>query len=457
MPATDVHAGAAARQPARRRRRPASLGATVARTTAANVAVPVAALLTGPLLARYLGPADRGTLAALLTPLALVTLLGAVGLPEAVVYAVASRLAPLRQVLRSGLAIGLVSGALSALVIVLLAPLLLRNSPEHVPLMRWMTVLVVISMAMAAVRAAAQGRRRFDLVNAERWLSVLTRLPLLVALALGGALTLDSAAWATYGTGVVSMMVLWLVLRERDDRPVAPQPRLGRQMLTFGTQAWVGTIASVLVLRLDQAILAPLVGAAQLGFYAVAVSLAEVPATLQLAMRDVMFATATDRRDPHLIARSNRVLILLSGGMAAAGLAVCPWVLPLLFGDAFVPATQMAQALLLACIPTGIAAIVGAGLLSVGRPRARSVAQLCGLAVNVGLLLALVGPLGAIGAAWAAVGASTFIALVSVAQFTRHTAVTVRECVVPGRGDVETIVQLAARFARRLRRRGTAR
>ena len=72
-----------------RRRRPSSLGATVARTTAANVAVPLSALLTGPLLARYLGPADRGTLAAVVVPLTLVTLLGAVGLPEAVTYAVA--------------------------------------------------------------------------------------------------------------------------------------------------------------------------------------------------------------------------------------------------------------------------------------------------------------------------------------------------------------------------------
>ena len=143
-------------------------------------------------------------------------------------------------------------------------------------------------------------------------------------------------------------------------------------------------MASILVLRLDQAVLAPLVGAAQLGFYAVAVSLAEVPSTLQLAMRDVMFATATDRRDPHLIARSNRILMLLSAGLAAVGAIACPLVLPLLFGDAFDPATGMAQILFLACIPAGIGMIVGAGLLSVGRPRARSVAQVAGLAVNVG-------------------------------------------------------------------------
>jgi O-antigen/teichoic acid export membrane protein len=434
-----------------RRRPPSSLGATVARTTAANVAVPLSALLTGPLLARYLGPADRGTLAAVVVPLTLVTLLGAVGLPEAVTYAVAARLAPLRQVLRAGLAIGFASGVASAAVIWPLAPVLLRNSPEYVGLMRWMTVLVVVSMAMAAVRAAAQGRGRFDLSNAERWLSVLTRVPLLLVLAVAGALTVTSAALATYATGVVAMMVLWYVLRERDEPPVPQAPRLERRLLTFGAQAWIGTVASILVLRLDQAVLAPLVGAAQLGFYAVAVSLAEVPSTLQLAMRDVMFPTATDRGDPHLIARSNRILMLLSGGLAVAGAIACPLVLPLLFGDDFEPAVRMAQILFLACIPAGIGMIVGAGLLSVGRPRARSVAQVAGLAVNVGLLLALVGPLGAIGAAWAAVASATFIAAVSVAQFTRATAVTPRECLVPLRADAATVAALVRRFVARLR------
>jgi O-antigen/teichoic acid export membrane protein len=434
-----------------RRRRSSSLGVTVARTTAANVAVPVAALLTGPLLARYLGPSDRGALAAVLTPLALVTMLGAIGLPEAILYVVARRRAPLWQVMRIGIAFGTLSGLLSAAAIFVLAPLLLRNSPDYVSLMRWMTLLVVASMAMGAVRAVAMGRQRFDLVNAERWLSVITRLPLLVLLAVAGALTVPSAAWTTYGTGVLAMLVLWLVRLEREAPGVKPRPLLGRELLSFGAQSWIGTIAAILVLRLDQAILAPLVGAAQLGFYAVAVSLAEVPSTFQRAMRDVMFAGAADRDDPHLVARGSRILMLMTAAFAAAAALACPLVLPLLFGGDFSPAVGMAQILLLSSIPAGVSAIVGAGLLSVGRPRARSGAQIAGLVVNVALLVVLVGPLDATGAAWAAVGAYLFMAAVSVLQLARYTNVTIRECVVPHRGDVETIAQLGRRVARRAR------
>jgi O-antigen/teichoic acid export membrane protein len=439
-----------------RRRRASSLSATVARTTAANVAVPVSALLTGPLLARYLGVADRGALAAVLAPLQLVTMLAALGMPEAVAYFVAGRRAPMGQALRVGLVVGLLSGLVAAAALIVLAPVLLRKAPEYVGLMRWMCVLVITSMAMAAVRSAAHGMRRFDLMNAERWLSVFTRLPLLLVFALAGALTVTSAAWITYGTGAASMLVLWLILRERGEE-VAADPRLARNLLAFGVPAWIGSVASFLVLRIDQALIAPLVGVVQLGYYAVAVSLAEVPSTLHLAVRDVMFAAATNRADPHLIADGSRVLLLVTTGFACAGAALCPWVLPLLFGDGFEPAVRMAQILLFAGIPAGVSAAVGAGLLSAGQPRGRSIAQLAGLAVNVALLFVLVPSVGAIGAAWTAVVSYTLIAGLSVLLFARHTDVTVRECLLVRRRDVAAVRRLAVGILGRVRAVATRR
>jgi O-antigen/teichoic acid export membrane protein len=314
-----------------------------------------------------------------------------------------------------------------------------------------MCLLVIWSMVLAAVRAFAAGRRRFDLTNAERWLSVISRLPLLVLVAILGGLTVESAALITYGTGAASMLVLLLVLRERSE-PVGSTPLWGRRLLSFGSQAWIGTIGSYLVLRVDQALIAPLVGVAQLGYYAVAVSLAEVPSTLQLAMRDVMFVTATDRNDPHLIARGSRVLLIVTTVLAVIGAVASPVALPLLFGADFRPAVRMAQILLVAGIPAGVTMVVGAGLMSSGRPRSRAIAQLVGLAVNVALLFVLVPPLGAIGASWTALISYTLIAAIVVVLFARHTPVKAHECVVPRRGDVVLVRQLVERILGRLGR-----
>jgi O-antigen/teichoic acid export membrane protein len=426
--------------------RAGSLSAVVARTTAANVAVPISALVTGPLLARYLGVADRGALAAVLAPLQLVTMLAAIGMPEAVAYFVAGRRAPLGQALRIGLALGLASGLVAAAALIVLAPVLLRKAPEYIGLMRWMCVLVVISMAMA------QGMRRFDLMNAERWISVVTRLPLLAVFAVAGALTVPSAAWITYGTGAAAMAVLWFILREPSEA-VAPDPQLARRLLAFGMPAWLGSVATYLVLRIDQALIAPLVGVVELGYYAVAVSLAEVPSTLHLAVRDVMFATATNRGDPSLIADSSRILIAVTAAFAVVGAALCPWVVPLLFGEGFAPAVRMSQILLFAGIPAGVSTAVGAGLLSAGQPRARSIAQVAGLIVNVGLLFVLVPPLGAIGAAWTAVVSYTLIAALSVYLFARHTPVRAADCLMVRRGDLAAIWRLVGVILRRFRGR----
>jgi O-antigen/teichoic acid export membrane protein len=430
--------------PPRRRR---SLAGTIAHSSAANIAVPLSAILTGPLLARVLGAEGRGELAAVLSPVLLVALIGTLGMPEAVVYAVARRQAPVRRILRSGLVIGVGSGVISAVALFLLAPVLLRNAPEHVALLRWLCLVVVVVLTMGAVRAVAQGLRRFDVTIWERWLSVLTRVPLLFVLAFAGGLTVASAAWVTNLTAVASMLVLWLALRQPYSAVEDPDG-LTRRLLVYGAQSWTGTVASILVLRLDQVLLAPLVGSAELGYYAVAVSLAEVPATLSIAVRDVIFSAAAGDQDPHLVARASRMLLLVTAGSAAAGVLLAPALLPLVFGSEFRPAVEMAQILFLSGVPSATSAVIGAGLLSAGKPGARSVALIAGLVVNVTLLVALVGPLGAIGAAWATVGAYIAISTLVLLRFRATTGIPVGDCVVPTRDDVRDLVAIGRRLAR---------
>src|SRR5437868_3750154 len=68
-----------------------SVGSALVRTTVASLAVPAAAVLTGPILARELGPGGRGELAALIAPLMFATLVANFGIPEALTYTVARR------------------------------------------------------------------------------------------------------------------------------------------------------------------------------------------------------------------------------------------------------------------------------------------------------------------------------------------------------------------------------
>jgi O-antigen/teichoic acid export membrane protein len=56
---------------------------TLVLSSFAYLVVPLSALMTGPLLARSLGPEGRGLMAALLAPLALANVLFTFGVPDA--------------------------------------------------------------------------------------------------------------------------------------------------------------------------------------------------------------------------------------------------------------------------------------------------------------------------------------------------------------------------------------
>ena len=434
---------------------------TVTLTALSHLALPLSAVATGPVLARALGPEGRGELAAVLAPVYLAALLATAGLPEAATFLVASgrRAARATAAAATTMAAGL--GAVAALAVVVAAPLLLRNSPEHVPLLRVLALLLPLTLAGLTVRGVVHGRSDFASLNAERWTSVLTRLVLVVALALAGALTVASAAWATNGTALLA--AAYLLWRGRrlwrrpggagaatlpsgarhagvDGSEAARAARPWGALVRYGLRVWAGSLSVLLILRVDQVLMAPLAPAAQLGFYAVAVAVAELPAAAFNAVRDVAFATSAARADPQVVARACRTAVAVLAPACLVLVLVAPPLVVLFFGQDFAPATAMVRVLFVAAVPSGLATVAGAGLLAMDRPGRLGVAQAVVAAVNVGAVVALVPPLGGLGAALASLAAYTLLALAAVALFTRASGLGVREVLVPTRADVSVLV-----------------
>jgi O-antigen/teichoic acid export membrane protein len=210
--------------------------------------------------------------------------------------------------------------------------------------------------------------------------------------------------------------------------------------MRYGLTTWMGTVGGVLVMRLDQVLLTPLAGPKDLGYYAVAVSVAEVPLLGLLAVRDVIFSASTDRDDPALVARATRATLIVAVPLCLVGILLAPLVLPPIFGAGFGPAVRMAQVLFLATIPNGVAMVMSAGLLASGRPGLDSRAQIVAAAVTVVALFALVPPLGAIGAAYASLIAYCISALLVSVSLTRVSGLRAREFLVPHRADLVDIV-----------------
>src|SRR3989441_5052283 len=158
--------------------------------------------------------------------------------------------------------------------------------------------------------------------------------------------------------------------------------------------------------HLDQFLMILLVPARELGLYAVAVSVAGIGGWLTGGVNAALLPRVA-QGDKELAARALRVTLAIVGTANLAYAAMIPWALPLVFGSRFAHATAMVWILLVAGIPNQGANVLSAALTGAGRPGVPAAAEVVGLLVTIPALLALLGPLGGIGAAVASVLAYT--------------------------------------------------
>jgi len=185
----------------------------------------------------------------------------------------------------------------------------------------------------------------------------------------------------------------------------------------------------------------PLTAAEQLGYYSVAVALAEVLAFGFGAIREIAFSRAATTGDVDAITAACRlgVLVMLPG--AVVGGALAPWGVPLVFGRDFAPAVPMTQVLLLAALPAGLATLGAAGLATLGRPGAVSMAQAAIAVFNVALVVILVPRGGGMGASLASLVTYVVLGCVTLGIFLRASRRRWRDVLLPRRADVLLVLR----------------
>lgn len=412
----------------------------IAWTAAANLTLPLTALVSGPILARTLGPEGRGELAAVLMPVTFAVGIALLGIPSAVTYYVARRRVASPRIIRQAAPFVLGGSVVAALVLIALAPYLLASYPEGVRLLQLAALVIPVAACIQLLRGAVLGRRRYGFANAEQSLTAVLRVGGLVLLALAGALTVSTALWATILAGLPAALLLLLGLRSSEaDRSGAPASR--SEIVGYGARAWGGTVADAANRRLDQVLMLPLAGALQLGYYAVAVALTEFANILVGAIQRVLFSEAAARSDWRLVERAGRCTVLVIGAGAGVGFLAAPFLVEILFGSAFEPASSMARVLFIAVVPASVGSVLAAGLLGAGHPGATSVAQAFALLLTVAGIALLVPRFGGLGAAYTSLVAYSGFLGVILWEIKRSGTGSIAACLVPTLADAAWLVR----------------
>lgn len=386
-------------------RKTLSTGQAVMLSAVGNLFPPLGVFVTAPILARSLGVDGRGDLAAVLAPTLLTLAVATVGLPEAVTRVVAQAPQLSGRATRNACALLLASGVISTLVVIGLAGPLAGGRSDVARLVAFAALTSTPALLVALIRGLASGKGRWGLVTGERILNGAFRSVPIVALALTSNLNLTSAAAVMAGGPVLAGIVYVPLLRSPSPDTSVPEG-FERQtsllaLLHFGFRMWIGAVAGVLLLRLDQVILAVASTPVQLGLYAVAVNISEVPQVASTAFREVLFAKDSERHDDARLTLAARVSFLLCLVIAVATTATSLFWVPLLFGSDFSGSVGLAALLAVGLVIGVPGSVAGSGLSARGHPGLRSAAMLVAAIVSTVFLLLSVPSMGAYGAATA--------------------------------------------------------
>lgn len=339
-------------------------------TVAFNFGYLVISAIQGPLLARSLGPAERGDLAAVYVPFITFSWLVSLGMPTAAAFYVRSLTD--RQIMATAMRVMYWFAVPVSLLLGLFAPAYLGDRPSATVgglrvLLLVTTILVPVDVAEAMLRVERGSGLTY---NALRSIRPVLSMLLLVGLAVTGHLTLGSAiggfAAGTLLGACIELLVMQPPFVHRVERAVA------RRQLSYGLRAVGEGAAHTVVGRLDQIILAAAGFRVELGLYAVACTLSQLSAPLSQGVGNALFP-AMRRADGEASAKRLAVRAAVAVGIGSLALAVVLLVVsrPVLrfaFGVEFEDAARFVYLLLPGEVAYDIANVLSVEMGARGRP-----------------------------------------------------------------------------------------
>lgn len=372
-------------------------------TAMVNVGSTVLVALSGIVLARALGPADRGDFAAVSSWFGLVLIIGELGQTAATTYFIARQPERAQAVTATSRVMITVSGFITAGIGFLLAPVLAHGDAD-LALSYRLVFLACLPVFVGASYSFALQATRLAHWNWMRFAQPAAYLTAVVVLQVGGWLSLVSASAVLAGTVSAQAMLAYLMARSLGLTGGRASRDLVRPLGTYGASQVLASAPQSLNGRLDQLVLSQTVRSSDLGHYAVAATLSSLAVPMVSALGNVLFPrlaamarrTESERRLVRTaVASSLAVALAVVALIAATAALTVPW----LFGQAYEPAITLVWLLAPAGVFLASIQVMSDLLRGRGQPLAVARAQGVGLVVTVIGLLLLIPVWGVVGAA----------------------------------------------------------
>jgi O-antigen/teichoic acid export membrane protein len=411
-----------------------------------NVVQVFCGLLATVLLARFLGPEQKGVYDLYLATSMLFTVALSMALSTGVTYVVASQPVNSARLMRILMLIGL-GEAFAALIVMYLSRFTgIGRSFVPTELGRWGSLAIAVTIFVLATsafyRAVLVGHQEFIAASyadvGKQVLAVvfivvafsvtrLSHLPLMFAMVLANIAAIGITI-LSYGLQVPSSTI-------------APTNdlALGRAF-RFALPSYFASTAQYLNNRVDLFFVYRYWGTADVGLYQTAVLIAQAINLLPIAMQGILFpmisaASQTRKELLDMVARVHRLLFAFTALLAASLAAVGPFIIPIVFGRRFAASAVSLALLAPGCAVFATTNILAAYFAGTGRPHINMINSLIGTAVTIVLDLIVVPKYSFYGAALVSSFSYTATTVGCLIMFYREAGINLRKLFVPGAGD----------------------
>ena len=396
------------------------------------------------LLARSLGPELRGIYALIIFVYTVMLRLGSLGLETANTYFTGSKQYEVKDIVSNSLLNCLLIGSMLILLFYIIFHINsvqeYFNSNNVTPAYLWLVVLTIpfslLSLFLINIFLGLEEITTYNKINVFRYSCHLTALVVFLFIIQQG---LFGAVISHVITSVIVTFVSIYLIQKVTKIDISFSPDLAKNAIRYGLKAYWGNLAQFLNYRLDILLISAFLAPVAVGYYSIAVGMAETIWILPGAIGTVLFPRVSSLSDTDAnsltpkIARHTYFIIFVCVVLL---FFFASKLIELLFGPAFLPS----QRPLLILLP-GIIAVAGSKTLTAdlsgrGKPQFGAAAALVSLAINIPLNIYMIPKWGISGAALASSVAYILANIMVIIAFTKISRTSWFDTVIIKKADL---------------------
>jgi O-antigen/teichoic acid export membrane protein len=370
----------------------------------ANLLITLLGLVGSIILARWLGPSQRGVFAAIILIPTILQYFVNFGLSSATIYFTAQSNSNKNTIWSNLIFIGFIQSILGLIIgYFIISSYLQKHGLEIINLGYLYLLTVPFGLFGMYATYMLQGASHFKVANLLKCIVPVGYCAGIIWLKFQQQLSIDNLVYVQLVIQL-SYLIIVLFLLHRIlliEFIFRIEYNLICQMLTYSIKVWVGDISQLANSRIDQFLIGGFLSSRDLGIYTVAISVAKFTSVVADAVKTIMLPSVTSKNsfkdkvsETLSFFKKYWIFSIFFHAIFAFSL---PILLPFVFGSDYSDAITICQILIIGSFFINAKTVLGGGVLGMGFPEIMSYVEVIGMIISLVFSVLMINSYGLIG------------------------------------------------------------